>query len=562
MLFALTACAWLTPADLAARLERDSDQPGGDTAGSDTASVDSDCATTWYADVDGDQYGDESSPTEACEQPDGHVAEGGDCDDSADSVNPDGVEVCGNGVDENCLGGDQLCLEGEREIHAMGTLYGGASTGDQAGFWVRAGDYDADGQEDWVTSAPFSDASGADAGAVYVMDGTLQAAAPLAGEALAAFVGGEAGDFLGHDVAFTGSFDADCDSLAFGGPGHVYGSNEYAGYAGILDCGLLGNYDLGTGAVIAYGFQHTEIGVGLGNALAGGLDYSDHPARTDDLAIGGPGYDGRGAVWVVFSEETNPGTYDLGATGLSVRYDGDSLGDYAGYAVGNLADHTGDGFDDLGVGATGATGTEAGKVHVVAGGASSTGVASLSDATLTLHGERDGDQLGYIVENLGDLDGDGLPEFATSSIDAENDAGVVYVIRGTNRDRAFVGYAAIEKYALGTIRGLDDEGRFGTSAAAVDIEGDGQAELLVGATEEWAQSERGGAVYVFHDLGAGTWSASDASAMVYRDQSTGIFGSSLAEVSTPAGGSRLLIGNMNEDGEASGSGGVWAVPLY
>ena len=58
---------------------------------------------TWYADADGDGYGDASSTTSACEQPSDHVGDDTDCDDSDDSINPDATELC-NGVDDDCDG--------------------------------------------------------------------------------------------------------------------------------------------------------------------------------------------------------------------------------------------------------------------------------------------------------------------------------------------------------------------------------------------------------------------------------------------------------------------------
>ena len=58
---------------------------------------------TWYADGDGDGYGDASVSTEACSAPAGYVAADGDCDDRAAAVSPVAVEVC-NAVDDDCDG--------------------------------------------------------------------------------------------------------------------------------------------------------------------------------------------------------------------------------------------------------------------------------------------------------------------------------------------------------------------------------------------------------------------------------------------------------------------------
>ncbi len=57
----------------------------------------------WYGDGDGDGWGDWGVVLVACEQPAGHVAQAGDCDDGAAQVFPGAPEVC-DGVDQDCDG--------------------------------------------------------------------------------------------------------------------------------------------------------------------------------------------------------------------------------------------------------------------------------------------------------------------------------------------------------------------------------------------------------------------------------------------------------------------------
>ncbi len=60
-----------------------------------------DCTSVFYADGDGDGFGNPAITAEACEAPIGFVAKADDCDDADDAVHPGAPEVC-NGVDDNC----------------------------------------------------------------------------------------------------------------------------------------------------------------------------------------------------------------------------------------------------------------------------------------------------------------------------------------------------------------------------------------------------------------------------------------------------------------------------
>jgi len=59
---------------------------------------------TYYADVDGDGYGNPGSTVQACAAPIGYVSNNGDCDDSNAEIHPGAAEVCGNGIDDDCNG--------------------------------------------------------------------------------------------------------------------------------------------------------------------------------------------------------------------------------------------------------------------------------------------------------------------------------------------------------------------------------------------------------------------------------------------------------------------------
>ncbi|GDX81711.1 hypothetical protein LBMAG42_35220 [Deltaproteobacteria bacterium] len=68
--------------------------------------VDPDTSTdslTWYADADGDSFGDPAVSTASCSNPAGYVADATDCDDTAPAVYPGATESC-NYIDDDCDG--------------------------------------------------------------------------------------------------------------------------------------------------------------------------------------------------------------------------------------------------------------------------------------------------------------------------------------------------------------------------------------------------------------------------------------------------------------------------
>jgi MYXO-CTERM domain-containing protein len=62
--------------------------------------------STFYADSDGDGFGDAASPTSTCDQPAAHVSAGTDCDDARADVNPAATDTPDDGVDQDCDGAD------------------------------------------------------------------------------------------------------------------------------------------------------------------------------------------------------------------------------------------------------------------------------------------------------------------------------------------------------------------------------------------------------------------------------------------------------------------------
>lgn len=96
----------------------DTDAARGPGAPETCDGVDDDCdgvidgdapdATAWYADADGDTFGDAAAATVACDAPDGAVTNDLDCDDADPWIHPDASDLPGDGVDADCDGADNV----------------------------------------------------------------------------------------------------------------------------------------------------------------------------------------------------------------------------------------------------------------------------------------------------------------------------------------------------------------------------------------------------------------------------------------------------------------------
>jgi uncharacterized repeat protein (TIGR02543 family) len=66
---------------------------------------------TYYADSDGDGFGNPAVLVLACSKPAGYVSNNTDCDDTNPNINPGATEICGNSIDDNCNGQtDEGCV--------------------------------------------------------------------------------------------------------------------------------------------------------------------------------------------------------------------------------------------------------------------------------------------------------------------------------------------------------------------------------------------------------------------------------------------------------------------
>jgi len=244
-----------------------------------------------------------------------------------------------------------------------------------------------------------------------------------------------------------------------------------------------------------------------------------------DYVVGAPGNDAvgvdAGRAVVVFGGPENDDVVDL-------VLDGAAAGDAFGFAIDETGDMSGDGYGDLVIGAPGShgAGDRTGQVQLFHGGPYADAAADL-----IVLGEVVGDEFGYSVASAGDVNRDGYCDLvvgAPGSDAAGIDSGSAYV---------FFGGPGADESADLILRGEAAEDRFGAAVASTDdINGDGYADVIVGAPGNDATRTDAGRAYVFH---GGAPADAEPDLILSGEGSGDAFGACLA----PAG-------DINADGSA------------
>ncbi len=508
---------------------------------------------TWYYDGDDDGYGQDDRTKESCDAPTGYAAQGGDCDDELAALNPGEDEVCEDGLDNDCDGGSNACaLSGASAVSAADAQLTGESASDKAGSAVAfAGDTDGDGLDDILIGAPGNDRKAASAGSSYLVLGAPTGTSSLS-SADAILVGEASSDSSGEAVAGGGDVDGDgYDDVLIGGKGNDAGASS-AGAAWLVQGPFSGTSSLTAADTCLLGEDASDY-AGSAVDVAGDLNGDG----LDDLAVGAKNhsYGGvkGGATYIV----STPSTGDVDLSTADAMIHGDGAYDYVSTPAG-AGDVDGDGTPDLLVGAEGVDeeGSGSGAAYLFLGPIS--GTLSPAAADGVRYGAEFGDSAGSALDGAGDLNGDGYADSAVGAYKADDnavrDAGGVYLLLGPWSGSGLLTDADAQRYgaARSDAAGI-------SVAGAGDTDGDGHDDLLIGAFYNDDGGSDAGAAYLELGPITGNEDLSGAAASWIGTSTTDYAGSWVAGGGDADGDGKadLLIGAYNNDDASSNAGSTY-----
>ncbi|MEW5985467.1 MAG: VCBS repeat-containing protein [Chloroflexota bacterium] len=423
--------------------------------------------------------------------------------------------------------------------------------GDQTGAWFgvsvgTAGDVNGDGHADVIVGAPYYDNDQSDEGRAYVYHGSPSGLSPIANwitegdQTLAAYghAVGTAGDVNGDNYTdvIVGALYYDSGQTDEGQArvfhGSISGLNPLPNWTAESDQAdaELGYYALGTAGDVN--------GDGYADVIIGSFYYQNGEYR-----------EGRAFAWYGSITGLGPNGNPSNADWTAESNQENAL---FGYWVSTAGDVNGDGYADAIVGAYNYDNGETDEGRAFAYYGSSTGL-SLT-ANWTAESNQAGANFGNPVGTAGDVNGDGYADVVVGASAFDNGQ--------TNEGQVFVYYGSVSglnSSANWTADGNQDLAYFGGSAGtAGDVNGDGYADLIVGAgTYDNGQTDEG-AVFVYH--GAADGLSTTANWTAESDQDSSYFGYPIHTAGDVNGDgyTDIIVGAYQYDNGQSGEGRIFA----
>ncbi len=100
--------------------------------------ADTELFTTWYRDADADLFGNDEITKDGCTEPQGFVANGGDCNDENPNVHPDAIDDSVDTIDQDCDDSDGQPFASEKLLPASECGCSATNSGGM-GWWAVLG---------------------------------------------------------------------------------------------------------------------------------------------------------------------------------------------------------------------------------------------------------------------------------------------------------------------------------------------------------------------------------------------------------------------------------------
>ncbi len=465
-----------------------------------------------------------------CTSP-GESAQNDDCDDGNVAVFPGQIEVCEDGIDNDCFVGDAYCnpLTGLILLQFEDLQIDRAAVGDSGGSAVSAtGNVNGDAFDDILIGAP----AAATGGAAYLVHGPVTAAmSALAADAI--LDGATPTDEFGAAVSI---FDLDLDGqdeVLIGAPGaptgaaYLFNGPVTSGNATRADIVLTGEAE----------------GERLGQYLSYVGDVDDD--GLGDFVVSDPAWQLSGdkcAAYLILGATATSGEIGLVA---DLRVIGAGQDEAMGVSV-HGGDLDGDGIDDLVLGDPLHGGTDHGSAGVFFDPMGLGGQGRYDNPDVDIQGGN-WDELGAAISGAADVNGDGADDLLIGAPQYDTGGG------------AFVFYGPLTgSYgpadADATYVGASQEGAGSAVQAALEMNSDGYREIAIGAPDgPFASME--GRIYLLYGPISGTLTSMDADAIIYGEGPNHLAGAALSAGDTDNDGVKdLIIG-------AAGDGALGAVYL-